>query len=456
MGFLLAILYFVTAYLGTTTVFGRLATQVHIELVMAALVFLASLFALPGTFSFKTPQALALAGLSISVLMSIVMTGWVGGGVQAFQAFIPSAFAYFLVCLHFNSRKRLMFLVLSLMFVALFVVASGVVEQVRGLPEFTGVQSGDQVSSYFLAQRNDNGEIFYRLRGQNFLNDPNDFAQLLVCVIPLTFFLWRPKRRVRNLVIVILPVLVMLYGAFLTHSRGSVVALMAVCAVAVRRRIGTIPALIAAGALFAAASVTNFAGGREISANAGAGRLGLWGEGLAMVKSHPLFGVGFGRMQEFTDLTAHNSVVVCATELGLIGLYFWALFVFSSGKSALTIASPDQLSEGQLTVPVENEFPSIQGRKSEEIDKAEIVRLGRLVVLSLTGFLVSGWFLSRAYAMTLFLIGGMAETLFEMALKRNMITIRPQYGRILVQTVGFTFALLIGVYLILRVLNLMH
>ena len=46
------------------------------------------------------------------------------------------------------------------------------------------------------------------------------------------------------------------------------------------------------------------------------------------------------------------------------------------------------------------------------------------MVLSLTGFLVAGMFLSRAYVLTLFLLGGMAEVVYEMALRRGMIAPR--------------------------------
>ena len=37
-----------------------------------------------------------------------------------------------------------------------------------------------------------------------------------------------------------------------------------------------------------------------------------------MLKSHPLFGVGFGNFADYSDHTAHNSIVVCAAELGLV------------------------------------------------------------------------------------------------------------------------------------------
>ena len=46
-----------------------------------------------------------------------------------------------------------------------------------------------------MPQQNDAGEWFYRLRGLGEINDPNDFAQLMVCVMPLMFIFWRPKKR---------------------------------------------------------------------------------------------------------------------------------------------------------------------------------------------------------------------------------------------------------------------
>ena len=95
------------------------------------------------------------------------------------------------------------------------------------------------------------GKSLIRLRGLGEINDPNDFGQLIVCVIPLMFIFWRAKKMLRNIVFVILPVCALLLGVYLTHSRGALLALIAMAVVAARRRIGTVPALLLAGALFA-------------------------------------------------------------------------------------------------------------------------------------------------------------------------------------------------------------
>ena len=215
--------------------------------------------------------------------------------------------------------------------------------------------------------------------------------------------------------------------------------------------------LLLAGGLFIAALALHFAGGREISANSGADRTGLWGIGLQLLKSHPLFGVGFGGFAEHSGagLTAHNSIVVCAAELGLFGLFFWSLFLFPTVRDALAAASPAKVSEGEPSVM--EEAPSPQAtRRIEAIDKADINRLGRLLVLSLTGFLVQGMFLSRSFVLTLFLLGGMVEVVYETALRQGMIAPRMRLGRVLLYAGGLAIAMVLMMYFMVLIANRMH
>jgi hypothetical protein len=78
------------------------------------------------------------------------------------------------------------------------------------------------------------------------------------------------------------------------------------------------------------------------------------------------------------------------------------------------------------------------------------------MLFSLTGFLVTGWFLSRAFVMTLFLLGGMVEIVYEMALQRGMIVPRMRLARTLPYAGGLAFILVLIMYITLRVLNLTH
>src|SRR5260370_28301137 len=111
--------------------------------------------------------------------------------------------------------------------------------------------------------------MLYRLRGLGEINDPNDFAQLIVCTIPLMFIFWRPRSIFRNFFVVLVPVSVLLFGAYLSHSRGAMLAILAVAVGAGRRRVGGVPSVLLAIAFFGGASALNFTGGRVVVANAG-------------------------------------------------------------------------------------------------------------------------------------------------------------------------------------------
>ena len=455
MGFALSVLYFATHYLTPPTLFGPLAAA-HIEVILALLVSAVSLPTLPRSFIFRTPQSLALIGLAFAVALSVLIGAhWPGGGVHAFFDFIPNAFGYFLVCLHCNSKKRLQILVVSLLFVCLFVIAHGFADLVRGFPDSALIQPDFTGSPYLMAMNNGTGGWLFRLRGLGEIHDPNDFGQLLVCMIPLMFIFWRARKLLRNLICVILPVALLLAGVYLTHSRGALVALLAVMILAARRRIGTVPSLVIAGVLFVALMALNFTGGRAISVETGSDRTALWGESLQLLKSHPVFGVGFGFLPDYLGHTAHNSVAVCAAELGLFGLYCWCLFLFPTVKDTLEVASPRKLRDGKPIVREQGLYPN-ETRKVEDLDKAEVNYLGQLMLLALTGFLVAGWFLSRAFVTTLFMLGGMAEVIFEKALQREMIAPRMRLARVVPYSGMLAVSLIVFMYIMLRTVNLMR
>ena len=470
MGFVLALFYLLVAYLGTKTVFGPLE-KYHVELILAGIVVCISIPALQKSFVLKTAQSLALAGLAFAVFMSLMVgKRWLTGAVKEFQYFIPNAFAYFIVVLHCKTKLRLQILVLLLVFICLFVTVQGMF-QLRFLgglmpqrpdedSEFEEAAPSVNVSlidpeGYLLPQFNPDGSAIYRLKGQNFLNDPNDFAQLLVCTLPLTFIFWRPKRLPLNVPIVFPMVVMILYGVYLTHSRGALLAVMAVAIVASRRKIGTIPSVILSAGLLVAARAVNATGGRDISAQAGEDRTALWGDGLQLLKENPLFGAGYNQMADIVGKTAHNSIIVCAAELGLFGLFFWSLFLFPTMRDAMAVAAPNGLTDA-APVPVDEGPYAYLAPRTETLDKAEISQMARLLVFSLTGFLVSGMFLSRAFVMTFFLLGGMAEVVYQMALDRGMIAPRLPLGRVAAYSGVLAICLVPGMWLLVRVLNTMH
>lgn len=463
MGFILALFYLTVNYLGTNTVFGQFAAF-HVEMIMAGLIVLVTIPVLPRSLAWRRWQSVAMVGLSVAAFLS-VLTGqrWPGGAVSAFMDFIPHAFAFFLVVLYFDSRKKLKILVVMLIFVCFFVITRGFYEKFH-LPNvdpqaLTGLDEKDiknvLSTPYRLAMRSDTGVLFYRLRGQNLLNDPNDFAQFTLTVIPLVFLFWRQGKNLRNTVFVLMPVAILLYGVYDTHSRGALVALMAMVALALRRRIGTFLSLGGAGGIFALAMVLQFTGGRAISASSGADRADLWGEGLELLKSYPLFGVGFHEMAHEVGHTAHNSIVVCAAELGLFGLFFWTLFLVPTVQETLGLAAPGTIQHVDSSAPSEKLSPQLW-REPESWSVEEIHTWGRLLMLSLTGFLVAGFFLSRALILTFFLMGGVVDIVYTKALAAGIVAPRMSSIRIMKYTAIVTVALVLFMYIVTRILNVLR
>jgi hypothetical protein len=472
MAFVLTLFYLMVAYLSTKTVFGPLA-QYHVEEMLLLVVFCVSVPALTRAFVQRTIQTLALGGLAIAVLMSMLIgKGYAHGALHEFSGFIPNALAYFLVTLHCRTKLRLQILVLLLFFVSTFVIVSGTI-QLQTISPFTYFhpQSDDdefafkdsdpdvQVDTtssdlYLMPQLGADG-LIWRLKGQNFIGDPNDFGQLLVCLLPLTFIFWRPKNLALNVAIVLPMVAMIGFGIYLTHSRGALLAIMGVLVVAFRRKIGTVPSVILAGGLLAAAMALHVTGGRDISADAGADRTALWGEGLGLLKLHPIFGAGFNQMADIIGKTAHNSVIVCAAELGYFGLFCWSLFLLPTVRDAMAVASPTGMTDG-APMPVDESPYAYIAPTPEKLDKAAIANMGRLIFFSLVGFMISAMFLSRAFVMTFFLLGGMAEVVFQMALDRGMIPPRLTYGKATLYSGILSLLLVPGMYVIVRILNLGH
>ena len=497
MGFALTLLYILTAYLSPTLLFGELA-QYHFEVILAVLALLASLPSLPGSGISRAPQTYAIAGMGFAILASFVFAGLARDAPSAFYEFLPDSFAFFLVALNCRTRRRLQLVVLTL------VIGSGVFIVLGAL----ALHAGAIVSPYLYDQGYEGNHIM-RLRGLGIVNDPNDFAQVLVSLIPCTFLSWKPKRFLWNGAFVLFPCAFLLVGVFLTHSRGSVVALMAVIALAVYRRFGAIPAAVMAGAIFALSSALSWSGGRDISVESGADRMDAWSVGLELIKSHPIFGVGYRRFTEYNNITAHNTIVVCAAELGFIGFFFWVLFVLSSVRESLlprrqkssrvreesiaeeSIApsyaefplryagasdvhpnafmriSPSPLGQAESTgatesigdaesttdktEPLAGFAESAPPRESE----AAVRQMAWIMVLCFTGFFVAGWFLSRAYVMWLFVYGGMAHVVYRMAVDRGIAPPPITFPRLLKLAFYASLGLLLFVYIILRLRNLL-
>jgi len=227
----------------------------------------------------------------------------------------------------------------------------------------------------------DTRTVFYGIFG-----DPNDLAQILAASIPFAFALTK-KRTVFSFLLGCGITYFLVLGVLSTESRGGLVALIAggTMLVAIMLPVRWLPTIIiicVIGGLLACP----FSGGfLEESAH---DRVVFWGEANAVFKTTPLFGIGYGMWYDMvTDQAAHNAFVVCYTELGVFGYWFWfsiiLLAVVGSWRSMM----------------------ALRGYRTGE--EAWVRRFAGLGIAALVGYMASAYFLTRAFVYPTFFLGAL-------------------------------------------------
>ena len=410
--------------------FGEEWATYHALTYLGGVIFLFSLSVIFTNVYFRpSRQVFLLLGFIVAMAVSEVANGWLGGVIVSWRLFLPSSAVFFFIVANVNTTRRLKILTLA-------TVASCLVVVVEALCGYYGGFGGGifVLNQTLVSQRQVVGE-FIRIRGAGFLSDPNDLAQILLIALPLTFIAWRRGRFVRNSLIVLAPAALLLWAIYLTHSRGALIALAILIVMATRKRMGTTVSVLLTTLVILSMLAVNFTGGRLISPDAGADRLALWASGLQMFKSAPLFGVGYGKFTDFADISAHNSFVLCLAELGLVGSTFWVALLVTTmmdlnriiglqekGQTEPVFAG-DVAREEQVTFfdPV---LPSFERRAATSIATPTGVDVQTSIGqtfqppvptqwvvamrLALISFIATGWFLSRTYESTVYLVLGLA------------------------------------------------
>lgn len=404
MGFVFTIVYIALAYLSPAFWFPQLG-QYRVQLWMAILAIVSSVPALPKSRLLRHPETFLIGGLIIAACASQIANGWLGGAILAFENIVPHLVVFYLLAVNCRTIRRFKIVVLVLAVVSVISVMAGA----------RAVASGESQSAFVLFQMNEAGQSLSRIRGLGFVNDPNDLAQLLVMTIALLGVIIRRKHRLTNLLVVWVPIAVLAYGIYLTHSRGAVIGLAVVAFFSFRGRFSPAVSATIAVALAAGLMAFGFSGGRSISADAGADRMAAWGAGLQFFKTHPFFGIGYGRFADNYEITAHNSFVLCLAELGLFGYLFWitvltnTFFNLDWLSKADNQSKPVAIDDGDAHEHSELMDPSPNSRGASS---SEVARFARILRTAMIGFLVTAWFLSRAYTMGLFLLVGLTAALY--------------------------------------------
>jgi O-antigen ligase len=378
------------------------------------------------------PQNWLMLSFFAATLMSHASHFYFWAFKDAFEDVGKTVLVYFLVVSLTNSLTRMKVLVWVIIIGCLTMSAHGILQMT------TGVGFGG------LAPMQDHD--LTRVRAFGIFSDPNDLALMLVMMLPFLFTIVITKggsiaKRLACLGLTV----PMFYCIYLANSRGGWLALAVTTVVFIfvnlGRKAGIVLAAMALGGLIALGPSRT--GGMQSDR----GRLGAWADGNSMLKSSPIFGVGIHRFEDFSErsIAAHNSLVQCYAELGLFGYFFWLALIVATLKDARAMA---RLAPGKAESPGPSERTfarapwknaarershagfstfspaasprsTVQGSPAAEAvtperhfpRNPEYARLGKSILCAMAGFLVAGFFLSRAYIQPLYILIAMTAAL---------------------------------------------
>lgn len=321
MSFYITILFLVTVLIRPSETIPWLS-----NIPLYGIACLLSLFVIVSNF-FKlvdNNQKKYMLGFVLSVICSNIFVGWFSGAKYAADEMSKILLLYYTIVISINSEKRIKLFLNFLIGIVSFLSISGIYQH------FNGVGFGMTTSVW------DASKDVWRVRYSGILSDPNDLAMVLVMIFPFCLYgvLDSQLSKIRRLIFLILTIVVTICIYF-TYSRGGYLGLATAFIVIIALKRRKIRA-ISYGAIFAILfsvmlpSVAALMGTANMAEESAGGRVLAWEQGLMMLKSSPLFGIGFGRFTDFHNYTAHNSYVLAFSEVGIVGLFFFLGLLYHS------------------------------------------------------------------------------------------------------------------------------
>jgi putative inorganic carbon (HCO3(-)) transporter len=468
MGFVLLFIYIVLTITGPAEVFRQLAPLrlAYWTGVLGLLCSAGFLMTRAGRYT-RLPQFWSFLGLVCVMCVSTVWAErWLGASTKVLTSFSVPLTMFFLILLTVDTLKKMNWIAFAIAISAVLLSTQGMASYLtnwdawRVLMVYADEGKGQdkinrddlfQAAEAELVAQGDrqglqelyavaksaairSGDISVRIRGNGIMQDPNDLAMGLVTSLPFLWMAYRRGRRMRNLFCVWMPTALLITTMYYTRSRGGVIALLAVLGLMFSRRISRVKTIILVGILGVALIAAGATGGRSISGDddSSEGRLSAWGQGFILFFSSPLLGIGYNRFTEYNEITAHNSYVLCFSELGLAGYFLWLLIL---------VASLLQLSALKKTEGTDPAAESIR-------------QWAGTLQLCFCGYLVAGFFLSRSYVYILYVLAALTGALTMLARREELTFEFPKIPEVMRLAASVEFASMFIIYVGIRLNNL--
>jgi len=327
----------------------------------------------------RAPQNWLMLWMFVAMVLSQAVRFNVYALEITLDRFIPTTLMFFLIVALSSTQTKVKITIYLLLIMTVFLAVTGIYQF------YAGVSLGGQ-------------EMYEgRIQSIGIFSDPNDLAMALLLVLPLTMLhMFSGNAFVKAFYFVIFALLS--YAVYLTGSRGGTLAYGLLMFLFFSRRWGLAKGLIV-GAVMA---VVIFAAGPsrmgDISTGeaSAAGRIEAWTIALDLFQSYPVFGVGAWQFTEYHFRVVHNSLLQCASELGLFGLFPWIMLFYISIKNLHFIS-----------------------RKCREVGETELGFLADAVNFALVAYLAAAMFLSRTYTEVPYILLALAAAITTVFLRKR-------------------------------------
>jgi len=270
----------------------------------------------------KAPHNVFILWFYAAIVVSKLATLNLGGAVSATMDWVSVLVMYLLITNLVTSQARFRFVFKLVCLLTLALAVQGIVQSITGF----GLGGKESYKG--------------RVQAIGIFSDPNDLALLINCMFPLTLLTMLESARPSARLIALIFNAVFLYVVILTQSRGGLLSFGVLMIILFARKYGRIVG-IAGGGFIMLALVALGPRMSSISTNEDSayGRVEAWALGLDLFQMRPLFGVGYDNFLEYHFRTAHNSFVLCATELGMFGLVPWVMMIYLTIRHSRFIAT---------------------------------------------------------------------------------------------------------------------
>lgn len=378
--------------------------------------------------TFAAPQYPLLMAFLVALMMSKVVNGWMGGAIVVLSRFGLCVVAFVLIANAMDSRSRI-HAAMAVFCACAAVLAVHGIDQVRTGIGWTGA---------VLSQGT-------RIQYVGIFGDPNDLGLLFAMCLPMSLYLagrggLAGLRRLFWWTVAAL----LVYGIYLTNSRGTLLAVVGMLGVYVWMRRGVVVAgVMAVLALGVLLMLPSRLQDMEVGEASAMGRVESWYHGLQMFIDRPLLGVGAGAYADMYHLTAHNSFVLVLAESGFIGFSIWIAFLgYCILMPLAAVRSPWPPGHDPAAEPDPATMAAWQADR----------QLASALLLALCGFLAAGFFLSRSYVVVLYMLAALVTAQYWDMKRRHPGLQSFSLGRDVLRWPAFTAVGVAGLYAGVKVL----